>query len=62
MEDAQRTYSHEDEVKRMYENIGDEGIDSNGHGEGEEESMNLVMTIIFCKRTSKVIKLVMIGL
>jgi hypothetical protein len=25
MEDAQRTYNHEDEVRRMYENIGDEG-------------------------------------
>jgi len=32
MEDAQRTYIHEDVVKRMYDNIGDEGIDSNGHG------------------------------
>jgi hypothetical protein len=45
MEDAQRTYNHEDEVKRMYANIGDEGIDSNGHGEVKEESMNLVKTI-----------------
>jgi hypothetical protein len=45
MEDAQRTYNHEDEVKRMYDNIGDEGTDSNGHGEAKEESMNLVKTI-----------------
>jgi hypothetical protein len=45
MEDAQRTYNHEDEVIRMYANIGYEGIDSNGHGEAKEESMNLVKTI-----------------
>ena len=33
MEDAQRTYDHEDEAIRMYYNIGDEGTHSNGHGE-----------------------------
>jgi hypothetical protein len=28
----------------MYENIGDEGTNSNGNGEGKEEIMNLVKT------------------
>jgi hypothetical protein len=41
---------NEDEVRRMYANIGDEGIDSNGHGEAKEESMNLVKTIIFFQK------------
>jgi uncharacterized coiled-coil DUF342 family protein len=45
MEDAQITYNHEDEVRRTYDNIHDESIDSNGHREGKEESMNLVKTI-----------------
>ena len=45
MDDAQRTYNHEDEVRRMYDNIGDEGTYSNGHSKGKEESMNLVKTI-----------------
>ena len=45
MEDAQRTYNREDKVRRMYDNIGDGGTYSNGHGEGKEESMNLVKTI-----------------
>jgi hypothetical protein len=29
----------------MYANMGNEGTNSNGHGEGKEESMNLVDTI-----------------
>jgi hypothetical protein len=34
----------------MYDNIGDEGTYSNGHGDAKEESMNLVKTIkIFAK-------------
>ena len=41
---------NEDEVRRMYANRGDEGIDSNGHGEAKEESMNLVKTIIFFQK------------
>jgi len=45
MEDVQRNYNHEDEVRSMYANIGDKGTYSNGHGEGKEESMNLVETI-----------------
>ena len=45
MEYAQGAYSHEDDIRGMYVNIGNEGTNSNGHGEGKEESMNLVETI-----------------
>jgi predicted RNase H-like nuclease (RuvC/YqgF family) len=45
MEDAQRTYIHEDEVRGLYFNMGNQGTKSNGHREGKEESMNLVETI-----------------
>jgi hypothetical protein len=45
MEDTQGDYTHEDEIRGMYVNIGNEGTNSNGHGEGKEESMNLVETI-----------------
>jgi hypothetical protein len=45
MEYAQRTYIHGDEVKGLYVNMGSVRIESNGHGEGKEEIMNLVETI-----------------
>jgi hypothetical protein len=45
MEYAQGDYNHEDEIRGMYVNMGNEGTNSNGHGEGKEESMNLVETI-----------------
>jgi hypothetical protein len=45
MEYAQRDYNHEDEIRGMYVSMGNEGTNSNGHGEGKEESMNLVETI-----------------
>jgi hypothetical protein len=45
MEDTQGSYNHEDGIRGMYVNIGNEGTNSNGHGEGKEESMNLVETI-----------------
>jgi hypothetical protein len=45
MEDTQGAYSQEDEIRGMYVNMGNEGTNSNGHGEGKEESMNLVETI-----------------
>jgi 50S ribosomal subunit-associated GTPase HflX len=45
MEDAHRTYNHEDEVRGLYVSMGNEGTKSNGHREGKEESMNLVETI-----------------
>jgi hypothetical protein len=37
-------YIHEDEIIGMYVNMSNEGTTSNGHGEGKEESMNLVET------------------
>jgi hypothetical protein len=45
MEDAQRAYNHGDEIRGMYVNLGIEGTNSIVHGEGKEESMNLVETI-----------------
>ena len=42
MEDTQGDYIHEDEIIGMYVNIGNEGTNSNRHGEGKEEIMNLV--------------------
>jgi hypothetical protein len=42
MEDTHGDYSHEYEIRGMYANMGNEGTNSNGHGEGKEESMNLV--------------------
>jgi hypothetical protein len=43
--------------------MGIEGTNSNGHGEGKEENMNMIETIKkFCKRMSKVKKLIMKGL
>jgi hypothetical protein len=50
MEYAQRAYNHEYEIKGLYVNIGNEGKNSNVHGEGMEESMNLVETIFFFKK------------
>ena len=42
--------------------MGNQGTNSNGHGEGKEESMNLVETINIWKMMSIVIKLIMRGL
>jgi hypothetical protein len=44
MEYEQRTYNHEDGVRGLYVNIGNEDTKSNGRREGEER-MNLVETI-----------------
>ena len=38
-------YNQDDEIRGMYVNMGNEGTNSNGHGERKEESMNLVETI-----------------
>jgi hypothetical protein len=38
-------YIQEDEIRGMDFHMGIEGTNSNGHGEGKEESMNLVDTI-----------------
>jgi hypothetical protein len=45
MEDTQRDYIHEDYIRGMYVNMVNEGTNSNGHGEGKKEIMNLVETI-----------------
>jgi hypothetical protein len=45
MAGAQRTYSQDEEMERLYAGMGIEGTKSNGHREGLEEIMNLVETI-----------------
>jgi hypothetical protein len=45
MEDAQRTYNHEEDVKRFYVSLGNAEIESNGHKEGKEENIYLVETV-----------------
>ena len=45
MEDVQKGYNHEVDIIGMRVHMGNEGTNSNGHGEGKEESMNLVETI-----------------
>ena len=45
MENAQGDSNHEQEIRGMYVNMGNEGTNSNGHGEGKEESMNLVIKL-----------------
>jgi hypothetical protein len=45
MDDAQGTYNYEDEGKIFGMGVGVAVTKSNGHGEGREESMNLIETI-----------------
>jgi hypothetical protein len=45
MEEAQGTYIQEDEIRGMDVHLGIEGTNSNGHGEGRDENMNMVETI-----------------
>jgi hypothetical protein len=45
MEEAQGTYSQEDDIRGMDVHLGIEGTNSNGHGEGRDENMNMVETI-----------------
>ena len=45
MEYAQGTYIQEDEIRGMDVHLGIEGTNSNGHGEGRDENMNMVETI-----------------
>jgi hypothetical protein len=45
MENAKRTYIREDEIREMDFHFGIEGTNSNGHGEGRDENMNMVETI-----------------
>jgi hypothetical protein len=45
MEEAHGTYIQEYEIIGMYVHLGIEGTNSNGHGEGRDENMNMVETI-----------------
>jgi hypothetical protein len=45
MEDAQEARIQEDEIRGMDVHLGVEGSNSNGHGEGKDEDINLVETI-----------------
>ena len=45
MEEAQGTYNQGDEIRGMDVHLGIEGTNSNGHGEGRDENMNMVETI-----------------
>jgi hypothetical protein len=45
MEYAHGTYSQEDDIRGMDVHLGIEGTNSNGHGEGRDENMNMVETI-----------------
>jgi hypothetical protein len=45
MEYVHRIFSHEEENRGMYAHMGNEGTNSNGHGEGKEERMNLMETV-----------------
>ena len=53
MENAQGASNHEDEMRRQYVNMVNEGTNSNGHGEGKEYSMNLVKTIKCLKKDAQ---------
>jgi hypothetical protein len=45
MEEADGNYIQEDEIRGMDVHLGIEGTNSNGHGEGRDENMNMVETI-----------------
>jgi hypothetical protein len=45
MEEAQGTYSQEDEIRGMDVHLGIEGTTSNGHGDERNENMNMEETI-----------------
>jgi hypothetical protein len=42
---TQGDYNHEYEIKGMYVHLGIEGTNSNGHGEGKDENLNMEETI-----------------
>jgi hypothetical protein len=45
MEDTQVVYNQEYEIKGLNVQLGLEGTNSNGHGGGKEEDINLAETI-----------------
>ena len=44
MEDTHRSYIQEYDIRGMDVHMGIEGTNSNGHGEGKEENLNMVET------------------
>jgi hypothetical protein len=45
MEETQGAYIQEYEIRRMDVHLGIEGTNSNGHGEGKDENLNMAETI-----------------
>jgi len=45
MEEAQGTYSQEDDIREMDVQLDIEGTNSSGHGEGRDENVNMIETI-----------------
>ena len=45
MEEAQRNYNQEDEVRGMDVHLSMEGTNSNGHGEERDENISMEVTI-----------------
>jgi predicted RNase H-like nuclease (RuvC/YqgF family) len=45
MEDTLGNYNQEDDIRGMDAHMGIEGTNSNGHGEGKDENMNMVEII-----------------
>jgi hypothetical protein len=56
MEDTQGDYSQEYEIGGMHVHMGIEGTNSNGHGEENEENMNMVETIKKLKKDVQIHK------
>jgi hypothetical protein len=45
MDDTKGDYSQEDKIQGVYVHFGMGGTNSNGHGEGKDDNMNMVETI-----------------
>ena len=58
MEEAHGTYIQEDEIRGMDVHLGVQGTNSNGHGEGRDENMNMVEIIKIYRRISKAINMI----
>jgi hypothetical protein len=62
MEDTQGDSIQEDAIRGMDVHMGNEGTNSNGHGEGNEESMNLVESIKNMQKDVQSYNMIMKGL
>ena len=56
MEEEHDAYSLKDEVRGMKVHLGVEGTNSNEHGEGRDENMNMVETIKNLQKDVKIHK------